>query len=859
VFVREVVGGIGSRDICVWNKAMRLRIGEKLVPSFFVLVLLVAGVGALGGLFSLEVLSDVDRMLLGQSKEAKAAKDVRYEVDALSASIETLLSQGKEAMGEDGRALVSTIKESVERVRELDLHMAGRLRFDIEVSSSNEGTHELARLCEGLKAEIGVLGPLVDEMLVTAGDDGVSAAHEFFREKGEPVLAKVRELSDELEIRMCQQVLAEGASLRKTVKSCAWIGLIMAAVGVAALVAMRHGINRAVLYPARELVRAAEEIRGGNLDTVIGTKCKNEIGLLAEHVGYMAQKLKECGKAEAGNKLKEVRPTLSKGSRVEGVCAQGEAAGDKAAKAAALTRLASQPGPVNEDKVAESGTQERLECRIKQLKCFYGLSKLVERPQISLEQIFQESTELIRSAYKEPELTCVRISFDGVQYKTENFEKSELSQCALIKLGAEQEGAVEVYYQGEKGEAGESPFVKEEREMLDAVAEDLGRVADGKRAHEKLQLFRNLIDRSNDCIFVIDSQWGRLLDVNDRACESLGYGRQELLEMSVKDIDEVVGGDSCWERHVQELREKGDIVIEGEHRCNDGSRFAAETSFRLVSHRKEEFIIAITRDITDRKRAEENQAKLIRELKAINQKVKNINQELTDFAYIVSHDLKAPLRGIKTLADWISTDYADSLDENGKERLKLLLGRVERMHNLIAGVLQYSRVGRVKEKKVRVDLNELVAEVIDMVAPPENIEVQVEDTLPVMECEKTGMIQVFENLLSNAIKYMDKGEGQIRVGCVEEGGFWKLSVSDNGPGIEAKYFDKIFRIFQTLAPRDEFESTGVGLTVVKKIVALNGGKIWVESEPGRGSTFFFTLPRLTREVKNAELKADIAC
>jgi PAS domain S-box-containing protein len=856
VVVGEVVGGIGSCDICVWNNVMRLGIGEKLVPSFFVLVLVVAGIGALGGLFSLEVLSDVDRLLLGQSREAKAATDIRYEVDALSASIETLLSQGQKPTGEDGRSLVKTIKGSVERVRERDLHMAGRLRFDIEVSSGEQEMHELARLCEGLKAEMSVLGPLVDEMLVMVGSDGVGAAEQFFGEKGEPVLAKVRDISDELEIRTRQQVLAEGAALRKRVKSCAWIGLIMAAVGVTGLMAMRYSVKRAVLYPARELVRAAEEIRGGNLETVIRAEFKNEIGVLAEHVGYMAQELKACRKAEGGNKLNKAWPALSKGSRVEGVSVQVEADADKAG---GRTRLCSQPGVVNEDKAGESGAQERLECRIKQLKCFYGLSKLVERPQISLEQIFQESTELIRSAYKEPELTCVRISFDGVQYKTENFEKSELSQCALIKLGAEQEGAVEVYYQGEKGEAGESPFAKEEREMLDAVAEDLGRVADGKRAREKLQLFRNLIDRSNDCIFVIDSQWGRLLDVNDRACESLGYGRQELLEMSVKDIDEVVGEDSCWERHVQELREKGDIVIEGEHRCNDGSRFAAETSFRLVSHRKGEFIIAITRDITDRKRAEENQAKLIRELKAINQKVKNINQELTDFAYIVSHDLKAPLRGIKTLADWISTDYADSLDENGKERLKLLLGRVERMHNLIAGVLQYSRVGRVKEKKVRVDLNELVAEVIDMVAPPENIEVEVDDSLPVMECEKTGMIQVFENLLSNAIKYMDKAEGQIRVGCVEEDGFWKFSVSDNGPGIEAKYFDKIFRIFQTLAPRDEFESTGVGLTVVKKIVSLNGGKTWVESEPGRGSTFLFTLPRLTREVKNAELKADIAC
>jgi light-regulated signal transduction histidine kinase (bacteriophytochrome) len=234
---------------------------------------------------------------------------------------------------------------------------------------------------------------------------------------------------------------------------------------------------------------------------------------------------------------------------------------------------------------------------------------------------------------------------------------------------------------------------------------------------------------------------------------------------------------------------------------------------------------------------------------------------LKDFAYIVSHDLKAPLRGIKTLADWISTDYADKIDEKGKEQMGLLLTRVGRMHNLINGVLQYSRVGRVREKKVKADLNELLPEVIDMVAPPENIEVTVEGRLPVIECEKTGVIHIFENLLSNAIKYMDKPRGQIRIGCVEDEVFWKFSVGDNGPGIEEKYFDKIFRIFQTLSARDDFESTGVGLSVVKKIVALSGGRIWVESEPGRGSTFYFTLPKSKREVSDAKpkLKADIAC
>jgi len=255
-------------------------------------------------------------------------------------------------------------------------------------------------------------------------------------------------------------------------------------------------------------------------------------------------------------------------------------------------------------------------------------------------------------------------------------------------------------------------------------------------------------------------------------------------------------------------------------------------------------------EIAERKRAEERQAQLLEE-------IESINQELKDFAYIISHDLKAPLRGIKTLVDWITTDYADKLDEEGGEQMNLLSGRVDRMHNLIDGVLEYSRVGRVKEKMVQINLDELVREIIDSIAPRENIEITVENELPVVVCEQTRIIQVFQNLLSNAVKYMDKPQGQVRIGCVEEDGFWKFSVADNGPGIEEKYFEKIFQMFQTLSPRDEFESTGVGLSMVKKIVELYGGKIWVESEPGKGSTFFFTLSKQEMGVKDAKYEANI--
>lgn len=230
-------------------------------------------------------------------------------------------------------------------------------------------------------------------------------------------------------------------------------------------------------------------------------------------------------------------------------------------------------------------------------------------------------------------------------------------------------------------------------------------------------------------------------------------------------------------------------------------------------------------------------------LKKQAKELENINQELKDFAYIVSHDLKAPLRAIGALAEWISTDYADKFDEDGREQMNLLISRVKRMYDLIDGILQYSRVGRFREKKVKVPLNKVVKDLIEMLDPPKNIEIKIENELPTILFEKTRIEQVFQNLLSNAIKFMDKPKGKITIGCVDNNNFWKFNITDNGPGIEERYLEKIFQIFQTLKPRDEFESTGVGLTVVKKIIEMYGGQIWVESKVGCGSTFYFTLPK----------------
>jgi PAS domain S-box-containing protein len=253
-------------------------------------------------------------------------------------------------------------------------------------------------------------------------------------------------------------------------------------------------------------------------------------------------------------------------------------------------------------------------------------------------------------------------------------------------------------------------------------------------------------------------------------------------------------------------------------------------------------LICVCRDDTIAVESEQKIHALSRGLEARAQELTQVNRELSDFAHVVSHDLKAPLRGIGSLANWLQQDYADKLGPEGAEQLRMIGGRVVRLSSLIDGILTYSRAGRTHRSQTVVSLDALVRGTLEMLAPPAHITV-VASALPQIRMDPTKAQQLFQNLLSNAVKYMDKPSGRVTVSCAAAAGFWHFSIADNGPGIEEKYFERVFQLFQTLAPRDEVESTGVGLAVVKKIVETEGGQIWIESVVGHGATFHFTLPR----------------
>ncbi|HEX7006584.1 MAG TPA: ATP-binding protein, partial [Alphaproteobacteria bacterium] len=224
-------------------------------------------------------------------------------------------------------------------------------------------------------------------------------------------------------------------------------------------------------------------------------------------------------------------------------------------------------------------------------------------------------------------------------------------------------------------------------------------------------------------------------------------------------------------------------------------------------------------------------------------------QELDQFAYVASHDLKAPLRGIANLAQWLQDDLGDQLTGESREHMRLLQGRVRRMEALIDGILTYSRAGRRLAPPETVETGALVREVIELLAPPAEVTIELPERFPTFETERVPLQQVFMNLIGNAVKYSRaaRPDAMIRIAWRDDGDAFEFAVSDNGPGIAPEYHDRIWGIFQTLVARDKVEGTGIGLSVVKKIVKSRGGKVSLDSTPNEGATFRFAWPKVSKQ------------
>lgn len=347
--------------------------------------------------------------------------------------------------------------------------------------------------------------------------------------------------------------------------------------------------------------------------------------------------------------------------------------------------------------------------------------------------------------------------------------------------------------------------------------------------------------------FAITMPDGRFVDANPAYCALTGYNVEELHTLRLTHLmhpDDLAENMGLLERVL--AGEIHDLVLENRYLRKDGETVWVRKSVSVV--RKSEgaphWIVVLDEDITTSKRAEEALKKAHAELQDRARRLEETNQDLEDFAYTISHDLRAPLRAINGFAHMMTDDYGPSLDEEGRRRLGVIETNAVKMGLLIDDLLAFSRAGQIAMNVSLIDMNSLVkdiAETLKTSGAGAKASIRV-GALPPAHGDPALIRHVLANLLENAVKFSRKRpEPRVEVGSFERNGEQVYFVKDNGIGFDMKYSDKLFGVFQRLVTEKEFEGTGVGLAIVHRLISRHGGRVWAEAKPGEGATFFFTL------------------
>jgi PAS domain S-box-containing protein len=451
--------------------------------------------------------------------------------------------------------------------------------------------------------------------------------------------------------------------------------------------------------------------------------------------------------------------------------------------------------------------------------------------------------------YKRKELIG-RNMHEMVHYQYRNGKPYPKEKCPIMiasQSGTSAAAEDEVFWRRDGSpvsvEYSTSPIIQDGKHLGAVVAfADITQRLAAQRAIRESEERKAAVLRSTLDSIVTMSANGTVLEFNPAAEATFGYRKEEAVGNMLADLIIPYRFREAHKAGLARYTATGEAHVLGQRlelpaMRKDGTEFETELTITRSDIGGEQSFTGVLRDITLRKQQDAEREQLIKALA-------RSNQELDQFAYVASHDLKAPLRGIANLSQWIEEDLGDTLKTENKEQMELLRGRVHRMEALIDGILQYSRAGRVKSKPESVDSGALVHEVLELMAPPKEIQIVVAEGMPEVKAEKVPLQQVFMNLLGNAIKHAGADHPRIDIEWEDAGPFYEFSVKDNGQGIAPQYHERIFGIFQTLEARDKVEGTGIGLSVVQKIVEAKGGRVWVESDVGKGSKFRFLWPKV---------------
>lgn len=377
-------------------------------------------------------------------------------------------------------------------------------------------------------------------------------------------------------------------------------------------------------------------------------------------------------------------------------------------------------------------------------------------------------------------------------------------------------------------------------------------ISERKRAEQSLLLFRNLLDRSSDAIFVNDPATGRFLMVNEQACSTLGYAREELLSMSTIEVESRFRDRALWDAHVREVQARGSLIVEGSHRRSNGTLLPVEVSVVYLTLAGRDYMVAVVRDISERKSAEAAREQLIGRLQEANEKLQSIDRVKSNFISMVSHELRTPLTTIKAFVELMLVKKEMS-DVQKRKLMATVNVEADRLARLISDLLDLARIeaGALQLQKEQVLLEELVHDVVEGMAVlfekrGLRVTTECEAGMPGVAGDRDRLVQVVTNILSNAVKFTQPG-GTIRVALRKEHAPQPrvvAEISDTGIGIEEDNLERIFEKFHRADDKQTagVEGTGLGLAISREIVERHGGTIWATSTYGKGSTFSFTLP-----------------